>query len=414
MNERKNYLREVDYAFKTYVAPFLQIKSEDYVIVQYSTTACNDKFCLDAKINKDNDYKILTKINKSTITKIAQAVWKPLLNICIFIEDNSMSNVSQYKDALYESAFVWGVSQWLGGGKKLEGKTIYKIIRQFMSWSMKTYEGNRVRFGVVIDIDKINETPNSTSKINVIDFLEHDSSASISDGVDTYFIVASNGEILRVSDNEVSINENKQALSPYELEKVCKASDKSNVGICLSSSGDIYCFKQKQLKIARLNGKWVGFSYEAFNEALIEDVKEELIKEIYKTCLDVSFARTGGCLAICNPTNAKNENLDDIMPTIDVVQNKFPLIKDIHNNNFFSLPRLLRKEYMAIDGATIIDFTGKVHRIGAIINSVKPGSDGGGRKAATKKLSEFGIAIKISADGYIQIIKNTETIKEFK
>ncbi len=39
-------------------------------------------------------------------------------------------------------------------------------------------------------------------------------------------------------------------------------------------------------------------------------------------------------------------------------------------------------------------------------------SDGGGRTAAAMQLSEFGLSIKISQDGYVQLFKNREIIME--
>lgn len=414
-NESINHKKEIGALFKKYIAPLLQVDDYDIVSISGGSEEIKNNFFLEAKINDENNFKIITDLERSPISKIVQTIWKHLFNIYVFINENSNSSVKNYKDSLYESAFVWGISQWLSGGAKDVDKTIYHIIRQFMDWSMKTYEGNRVRFGVVVDTEELLTDENiKRLKINFFDFLTHDAAASISDGVDTYFVVSKEGYIVKVSDEAVAINGDKEAFSPIELTKVCKASVKSNVGICLSASGDIYCFKKMQLKIARLNGKWVGFSYEQFSNAIKDEVKDSNIKEVYNTCLDVSFARTGGCLAICKPQNSKRESLDSILPDINISMEKFPLIQSINNNEFFTLPRLIRKEYMGIDGATILDGNCKVKCVGAIINSVKPGSDGGGRKAATKRLSEFGIAIKISADGYIQILKNGETVKEFK
>ena len=55
-----------------------------------------------------------------------------------------------------------------------------------------------------------------------------------------------------------------------------------------------------------------------------------------------------------------------------------------------------------LDGACIIDMSGNVCACGAIIKN-DSGSTGGGRGAASKKLSRYGFAIKISTDGYIEL-----------
>ena len=75
---------------------------------------------------------------------------------------------------------------------------------------------------------------------------------------------------------------------------------------------------------------------------------------------------------------------------------------------------------MGIDGATIILTDGRFVTTGAIIDNQatkranegtkETEASGGARKKITMKLSEYGIAIKISADGYIECFKNRKHI----
>ena len=68
---------------------------------------------------------------------------------------------------------------------------------------------------------------------------------------------------------------------------------------------------------------------------------------------------------------------------------------------------------IALDGACILDCKGGVYSFGAIIRN-ESGSSGGGRGAAAKKLSSYGMAIKISTDGYIEVYVNRELVYEIK
>ena len=63
-----------------------------------------------------------------------------------------------------------------------------------------------------------------------------------------------------------------------------------------------------------------------------------------------------------------------------------------------------RESIVAMDGATILDYRGKIIAAGAIVQ-VEAGSEGGGRLAATKTLAKYGQAIKISNDGEIRGFK---------
>jgi hypothetical protein len=80
------------------------------------------------------------------------------------------------------------------------------------------------------------------------------------------------------------------------------------------------------------------------------------------------------------------------------------LTKLISGKKFQDLDRKLRQELIAIDGATVIDYDGTILAVGAIIK-IEAGSSGGGRLAAAKTLSNYGISIKISNDGSMQGFK---------
>ena len=77
------------------------------------------------------------------------------------------------------------------------------------------------------------------------------------------------------------------------------------------------------------------------------------------------------------------------------------LLRIINGRKFQELSRKLRQELIGIDGATIIDYEGNILAVGAIIK-IEAGSVGGGRLAAAKTLSNYGISMKISADGRIE------------
>ena len=80
---------------------------------------------------------------------------------------------------------------------------------------------------------------------------------------------------------------------------------------------------------------------------------------------------------------------------------------------FDKIDRKTRAELIGMDGATIIDKDGSVISFGAIISN-DAGSSGGGRGAAAAKLSYGGLAIKISADGYIETYLDGVSIYSIK
>ena len=141
----------------------------------------------------------------------------------------------------------------------------------------------------------------------------------------------------------------------------------------------------------------------------------EVKKAMYETSLDVSFARTGGCLVAIPYARKKDLITDDgnsddsVVKRADLLENPTSMKSRVINRliqgrKFQDLSRTMRKELVGIDGATIIQYQGEILAVGAIVK-ISGGSVGGGRLAATKTLAPFGTAIKISADGMVAAFK---------
>lgn len=216
--------------------------------------------------------------------------------------------------------------------------------------------------------------------------------------------------------------------------------------------------------MVKREGKWLNFSkdvFASFVSALLDKKEDELFKElvegIYLSALDVSFAHSGGIIAYVLDEREKqltepnlyvkllaNESIDGLdKPILNFVDNLSIAIKPFEelikingsyfnnsqnkkrflkreflqkvtgNSPFCSLDRRLRAELISMDGATIIKENGKLLAVGAIIQN-DSGSYGGGRGAAARKLSNYGFAIKISTDGYIECYKGGDIAFKIK
>ena len=95
----------------------------------------------------------------------------------------------------------------------------------------------------------------------------------------------------------------------------------------------------------------------------------------------------------------------EIEEQIKILQKRALTITDIDDVR----AKLLHHDYYTIINGYKYPF---LSQDGTIIKLEGSGSDGGGRTAAAKQLSECGLAIKVSQDGYVQIFKNREPILE--
>lgn len=302
-------------------------------------------------------------------------------------------------------------------------KTLYEILTQIEAWSNKTYEGQKKTFGIVFCKDLM---PSDERTFDYVEFLKSDYSATINDGIYSAVELFANGSFKEHLTIKNDVEQNLASI-PYPFSGFASLCGEDKIGILLTESGDILIINDKKLCYTRHNGRWV----QSMADKIIEQIREELnlessenIAAIYQAIVDVSYSRGGACIGIISQDELPKKLHDKIQAGLlheNTENYKLCAIKRMisisdgegyRQKNFFELDRSLRRELLELDGAMVLSSSGLIHVIGTIIKLDGSGSDGGGRTAAATQLSEFGLAIKISQDGYVQLFKNKEVIME--
>ncbi len=391
---------------------------------------------------------------------------------CFYVDTGSVHNhypnETIYKKVL-DAAVQNGICNWSAGRSCT---SFYELIRTLETWAVKTYEGKKVSFGFVYDPD-IESDFSTNGNGTWMSFLQSDYSATLSDGIHSVieldkrcvfsrFLSLSNGG----KEEGYSLNNN----TPYRFSHVIQEYVfGSRVGIFLLNNGDIVLAKNQAVQFIKRNLRWLNISYDAFVGVSLaklgfsssESKLRSLFEAVYASVLDVSFSHAGGIISVVekpdllmgcweqqsidyDQTNAKKgkystqpvinpcddlmSQLDDddikkrmkvLQPDLDKDEVSRRLLKRkvvcalIREQNFIVLDRKLRAELIAMDGACVMDFNGNIHSIGAIIQN-DSGSSGGGRTSAAKKLSKYGLAVKVSTDGYIELFIKEKNIYSIK
>lgn len=314
--------------------------------------------------------------------------------------DMYSSTTAQYRHALIRNLPIRAISRYLGGYPAPA-----LILEQFETWASMTYEGGAITSSIGVDLEA------GDTAVNLTAIFPHDFSAVISNGFDTMLVVNSNGFVTgtgQLSGELVSITN-----SPFRLNQIADWCGRQRFGFVLNRLGEQLVFRDKQLLFAKRRGNWQIYAHETYITRLHPRNRNRALRDsIYSSCLDISFARTGGCLIIISSDYihriselvSDNDRID-IPPT----NPKSKTIKALVTDSFQNLDRRLRQELLALDGATIIDHDGTILAVGAII-CVPAGSDGGGRRAAAKKGSKYGMGIKISEDGEVTAFENGDLV----
>lgn len=350
-----------------------------------------------------------------------------------------------YRDYMYKRAIEKGICYWMLGD--YQSDYIEEFLGLLGEWAVKTYEGRTVTMGFIIN-------PSETSVFddtygNWLSFMKDDSVAVLTDCIHSVIELDKDCNYLRhisISDGDCLHHCNLSYKIPIRFTQIIQTHVKDGkVGVFLLNNGDIILAKGGAICFVKRNLQWLNLSYEAFCNSLEPFIKEyhisntKLIESIFASVLDVSFSHTGGIIALVD-TPWKNRkaaslpesgilNLCDNLQTLKTSTEIFnEIIKGVpkgilkgkiddankrllkrnviqslvYKDKFQDIDRKLRCELISLDGACIVDREGKVYSFGAIIQN-DSGSSGGGRGAAARKLSAYGMAVKISTDGYIEL-----------
>ena len=305
----------------------------------------------------------------------------------------------EYRAELFTFLPVRAISRHLGG---LSAVSV--ILRQFVVWSARTYEGGAIASSIGID-------PNTSGEgVGLADVFKEDFSAVVSNGFDTLLVVTPDCEIF--GSGQLSAHQLGLAYAPYRLSAIADWTDASRIALVLNRLGEQLIFKNKKLIFAKRRGEWQYYAHEMYLRQMQPPQNRFLREAIYQSCLDISFARSGGCIIVIR--SGSLGEVGEVVSEPDLLSGNNPSIKSrtiraMVNGKFQNLDRRLRQELLALDGAMVLDHLGNIVAAGAII-SVPAGSEGGGRTAAAKKGSSLGLGIKISEDGGISVYKEESKI----
>lgn len=301
-------------------------------------------------------------------------------------------------DQLLEGLIPLSIANYVSGHTQSRVGSCVKIIQQLENWASQTYEGQNITASIGFD-PYIEDCQGP----NLEDIWPLDFSAVLTSSFDTIITVDSD---LRIYSFEALSSISNSSIAPYQLLNLAKWARARRALFSLNRKGEILIFRDGDLEFAKRSGRWIHYTHNTITKLMGRVGSPELRMSVYETSLDVAFSHTGGCISIVK-SDCKNR-LKKIVHNDDFLDlelgPKAHCIDTIVDKPFHEMDRRLRQELVAIDGATIIDHTGKILAVGAIIE-VPPGSRGGARQAAAKALAKLGIAIKISADGGMTAFK---------
>jgi hypothetical protein len=293
--------------------------------------------------------------------------------------------------------------------------SVGSVFSSLHTLSEQTYENKPLVFGCVLD-------PNNTITEGTQfpdPFLSGKKYKALSDGFKTAYHVSRSGKIIDFVDLSRTLPGRLSAKHyfPDWAEHMARVSRQGRCGIVLTRQGDILVFDEGTLRFTYRYGRWRYWNHLHVINLLRDQARAQrvprklvgsVVGSIYRTALDISFRRSGGLFVIVH----NQELLDEIVPLGDAIgdtdrqgaDREFDRVIEAHRMQF--LQRAVAVELASLDGAMVLANSGLILAYGAILQPRKKGrlkgSEGSRTKAAIGA-SNYGLAIKISADGDITV-----------
>ncbi|MEQ1511157.1 MAG: hypothetical protein ABL934_00585 [Lysobacteraceae bacterium] len=298
------------------------------------------------------------------------------------------------------------------------------VLRELHKLSEQSYENKSYSFGCILDknLNAVAEGADLGSFPR--EFLQAKRYKALSDGFRTAYVVSANGEVADLVDLEQFEREKltEKHFFPNWSERIARASRAGRYGIALSRQGDILIFEEGTLRFSYRFGRWQFWNHRFLLELLHDQARAHgvnrsqlgrVIGPIYRAALDISFRRSGGLFVILRNRN----NARKLVRSGDGIGDDRRLSADADFDGIFNgqtirtLHRAIAVELASLDGAIVIDNTGRIRAYGAVLKSGgKAAKKGkrveGSRTQAAIAASHFGLAIKISSDGDNTVFAN--------
>lgn len=295
---------------------------------------------------------------------------------------------------------------------------IAPVLSALHTLSEQSYENKALSFGCILDPTWIGAADGSS----LSEFLRSKKYKALSDGFRTAYTVSTDGKVMDFVDLDKYETKplTEKHYYPDWTEAIARSSRAKRCGIALSRQGDILVFDEGTLRFTYRYGQWQYWNhghllYLLKDQARAQRVPPNLVGRvvgaIYRAALDVSFRRSGGLFVTLHNRNYIRKVVKDGDAIGDdkrgVTDREFDGF--INKRDIQSLPRIIAVELASLDGAVVLNNSGRILAYGAVLQPKKSGKLRGTEGSRTKAAigaSNYGLAVKISADGEICIYNN--------
>ena len=248
----------------------------------------------------------------------------------------------------------------------------------------------------------------------------------LSDGLETVFLVNRSGDVL-------DIVEVARYAQPATLTVPCTTryrphalatAGNGNLCLVLSPSHEIKLFAEGLQTFSFRNARWHLLDLQAKYEMWEHTIENPALAErLFQSAVDLADSREGALFVVLKDPAASlsqlvapADQLDAVRHTGGTVPTRGQLLHMLRGRNVHELDPAVLAGLARTDGATVLDRTGRLLAVGAILLHTEPPEPHsnlaveGARTTAAMAAGRFGAVLKVSEDGLITFYDQQERI----
>ncbi len=248
----------------------------------------------------------------------------------------------------------------------------------------------------------------------------------LSDGLETVFLVNRHGDVLdivEVTRTAVPATLTVPCTTRYRPHALATVGN-GNLCVVLSPSHEIKIFAEGVQTFSFRNARWHLLDLQAKYEMWEARVDNAALSErLFQTAVDLADSREGALFVVLRDPAASlsqlvapADQLDEVRHTGGDVPTRGQLLHMLRGRNVHELDPAVLAGLARVDGATVIDRTGRLLAVGAILLHTEPPEPHsnlaveGARTTAAMAAGRFGAVLKVSEDGLITFYDQQERL----
>jgi hypothetical protein len=286
----------------------------------------------------------------------------------------------------------------------------HPVLQFIRSLSHETYENRRLSYGLIVS-----RTGGGAAPFH--EALDNKRFKRITDGSSTALVLDREGKVLELAPLHIPAHEGLAARQrpSWSAALAEAAKEREGVGVGLSREGDLVVVDHGRLVFSQRAGAWRAWNHNAILTRLKSlwgfpgrpGQLSTVLSYLYQVAMDLSFRRSGSLLVVLGSRShlplvlaSQADRVEsDLRTGPERALDRSLLQRSIHKTD-----RRIVSDLASLDGALIVDRSGKILAYGAMVNPASSAKQGARTRAALGA-SHKGIAIKVSSDGDIELYR---------